>query len=165
MKRAFGKTLATGIVWLTAASTLFASLPHIECRCPDGRLKVFCFASLLAPAADCCESACCEQPAPEASEEPTCCCKPAQPASSHDHASPEGQLKRNGCTKQLVQPDLGGVSYTGATQLKKAELATIDLCATSPSAPLAPVSAIIRAHSDHSPAPPNLVILLQHFLI
>jgi len=153
----------TGTVWLTAASTLFASLPHIECRCPNGNLKLICLLSLVAPS--CCDQECCEAaPAPEA----VCCCKHAAPAkrASAPIADGAAQVKRNGCSRQLVQPGLSVLTYTEAASTTHHDVVMAVLPIPSVTeAPVAAPAASFASLSSHSPAPPDLVIVLQHFLI
>jgi hypothetical protein len=160
MTRTLRQTALVGAIWLTAASTLFASLPHIECRCPDGTIKLICLASLVDPAR-CCAKA-----------KPACCRKhaPAQPAP--DASTPSdgtAQLKRTGCTRQIVQPGVQALAYTEVSSDKHSDQPPVDLLTPSLSGTVqgAPsLNSILRCRcACHAPAPPDLVIVLQHFLI
>ncbi len=171
----------TGLVWLTAASTLFASMPHIECRCPDGRLKLICLTSLIAPSACCCNTTCCDEtkPVPEAPSQ-GCCCKrraakpavaPAPHAGDPESEAPAGtpQAKRDGCTKRLVQPGLAVITYTEIISTTPLDSALLDLHAPPAPGTTVPAGTVQATSFDslfhHAPAPPDLVIVLQHFLI
>ena len=57
--RTIGRTALTGLVWLTAAMTLVAGLPHFDCRCPSGQVKPFCLATASKKTGCCCGGACC----------------------------------------------------------------------------------------------------------
>lgn len=162
------------VVWWTAASTLFASLPHIECRCPDGRLKVICLLSFVAPAA------CCSPGESTPDEEPPYECCGSMPdqgpisgnaheACGRDRDLPRGpsHLQPSGCRKQLVQPGLGILSYTDATETRDAGPALLGVHVLSPHAaslPL-PLGMDARLCRSHFRVPPDLIVVLQHFLI
>jgi hypothetical protein len=49
----------TLLVWLTAAMTLVAGTPHFTCRCPNGRVKPFCFGTAFQKSGCCCNGECC----------------------------------------------------------------------------------------------------------
>src|SRR5215475_7170923 len=85
MMKIVRKTALVGQVWLTAAMTLIAGVPHFSCRCPDGHVKPFCLG--LAPGGRaCCDRPCCSpvpddglrdralDPVPAAPAGKTCCC-------------------------------------------------------------------------------------------
>src|SRR5579875_411569 len=97
-------TWAIGI-WTTAVSTLLAGMPHLQCRCPDGRIKPFCW-SILLPST-CCNRSCCSDPAgfrselkkPEAAKKPCCCCQASRQAENH----PSQQIRPQGCQKTIAK--------------------------------------------------------------
>lgn len=65
------KKARVALVWLTALLTLFAGAPHVQCRCPSGRLKPFCLGFLFHnPAGGTC---CCAGEAPDSGG---CCVAP-----------------------------------------------------------------------------------------
>jgi hypothetical protein len=153
------------LIWLTAASTLFASLPHIECRCPDGHLKAICFASVISP-----ESDCCSEPRDEEATECTGCCGQKTPRAHAADSTPDsaGQVKQRGCNKQLIQPGLAFASYIDVPTIKLAKTAPLDLhvsATTGANLVVLPQASCSRPDSQHAPPPPDLLILLQHFLI
>src|SRR5262245_60186384 len=80
---ALGKKARVAHVWLTALLTLFAGLPRVQCRCPDGRVKPFCLGPCVRAdgSPGCCcagagtPAACCaaETSTPAEDAEPPCC--------------------------------------------------------------------------------------------
>ncbi len=68
------RTALAGLVWLTAAMTLVAGFPHLDCRCPGGQLKRFCLGSSKGSAC-CCGGACCSG----GDGHRCCCCSPRGP--------------------------------------------------------------------------------------
>jgi hypothetical protein len=174
MRRSLQRFLATGIVWLTAAATLFGSMPQVECRCVDGRVKVFCALSLLLPSAPCCSVPDDEVKETAAEEVPTCCNKhqdnPApdaavRQAEPSEGTSASGKMSRDSCSQRLSQLGACAITYTEAPSIKVDALALgpVDF-ALSMALPGAPVAASLHPHGWHAP-PPDLVILLVHLLI
>src|SRR5437870_1512874 len=84
------------VVWLTAAATLLAGIPQLQCRCPSGTVMPACPAP-AAPASCCC----CTDVAEDSDETPPSCCHPtpAQPGESTDP-----NIGRNACQKAVVEP-------------------------------------------------------------
>lgn len=174
MKGKLHRLAFASVIWLTAASTLFGSVPHIECRCPNGRLKLICLASWRDPAA-CCDSDCSEParaaPAPSGDG---CCCKRAAPMAVKGQARPSlaftsstvPQAGRDGCSKQLVQPGLTLITYTQVITLTSGDLTHLDLH-TSSTTDVVDVGATLTPErpSHHPPASPDLVVVFEHFLI
>ena len=108
-----GKTVWVVNVWLMALLTLFAGSPRIQCRCPDGRVKLFCLSSFFPAGVSgcCCTSTqpasrppCCPAPdgPPAAVEECPCCAhtRECQHGMASDHTS---RIDPIGCTKTLTQ--------------------------------------------------------------
>jgi hypothetical protein len=86
--RRLRKIAGVMIVWATAATTLLASTPHYDCRCPDGTIKRFCFNSTTSESPCCCSGtncgsnsndakSCCRKKTPsrQSTTKPSCCCK------------------------------------------------------------------------------------------
>jgi hypothetical protein len=160
MWRILKKTGVVAIVWLTAVSTLLASLPHIECRCPDGRVKVLCVTALVDPATDC------------RAELPTelapCCCqkKPSKLADESrpvEEATHQTQIKPTGCTRQLVTPDPQVIAYTEVPTGQHLEV--VQLGSPLPALTVVGPSRSAQPVWFSLPSPPDLIIALQHFLI
>jgi hypothetical protein len=102
---ALGRTTRAGFVWLTALLTLVAGLPHVQCRCPSGRIKVFCpgdaTGGCCATAASCSPPEACCAPthaAPVREDVRSCCCHASAPAT--EIASETGVAAMR-CTKTL----------------------------------------------------------------
>jgi hypothetical protein len=77
------------------------------------------------------------------------------------------QLRPSGCTKQLVQPGTSVLTYTEAISCTPTD-GPIDLY--MPAVPASPLPRVVSAASgfrvfSHPPAPPDLIIVLQHWLI
>src|SRR5438552_2837856 len=65
------------LVWLTAAMTLVAGVPHFTCWCPDGRIKPVCLDLPCSNSPCCCGGACCtkaDSGKVDPSEPPRSCC-------------------------------------------------------------------------------------------
>ncbi|MSR30789.1 MAG: hypothetical protein EXR99_04710 [Gemmataceae bacterium] len=41
--------------WIAIGSIIFANVPHVSCRCPDGTIKEFCFYSPSVVSPPCCQ--------------------------------------------------------------------------------------------------------------
>lgn len=73
----FGRIALTGIVWLTAITTLIAGFPHFDCRCAGGKVKLFCLGIVAQDSGCCCGGACCS-----ADQGSTCCQKQKRDSST-----------------------------------------------------------------------------------
>src|SRR4051812_29868431 len=67
------RSMSVLTVWLTAATTLFATSPHFECVCPDGTRKPFCLSSFLGDPS-CCGQETCASAGNQHDGAPSCCC-------------------------------------------------------------------------------------------
>lgn len=103
-------TWAMGI-WATAVSTLLAGMPHLQCRCPDGRIKPFCLSILFA--STCCDRACCIDAAgsqsgheiqPSPSKKSCCCCQASQRPERGE------QIRPRECQKTIVKASIASPS-------------------------------------------------------
>src|SRR4051812_9551421 len=55
--RLLGRLASVAVVWLTTIAVAIGGTPHIQCTCPDGRVKLF---FTLSAAKDCrCQGGCC----------------------------------------------------------------------------------------------------------
>jgi hypothetical protein len=159
-----------GPVWLTAVMTLIAGLPHCQCRCPDGSLKLFCLRSPLQDTACCCGGACCSVLAPAGRgaavpAKPAKCCGHCQLAAKTP--APGGQVKGTCCQKTVA---LGQPVILVTAKRMAGEDPTAGLLAPTPDSLLplvAPPGGSCRLTWDNYrlPPPTDLVIALQHFLI
>jgi len=160
---------------LTAAMTLVASFPHFECRCPNGRLKPFCF-GFCSPVSSCCSESCCHlqsatspranrHAAAKSSRKMCCCCRQEKRQSPRTHGH-RFQVTRPGCAKTVAQP----VSWTSSDV--KTTVVKDRTCheGALPSAFMLTAAPFRhwehRSWREHLVGPPtDLVTLLQHYLI
>ena len=121
--RRLRKIAGVMMVWATAATTLLASTPHYDCRCPDGTIKRFCFSSASAESSCCCSGtvcgskpsegkSCCrkETSGSKSTTKPSCCCKPSKPQRTTvvSWNQPGNGITVHGtcCQKTLAQPEI-----------------------------------------------------------
>jgi hypothetical protein len=155
-----------GQVWLTAFTVLIAGLPTYRCRCPDGRVKLFCPSFLLGTKGCCCAGACCRTPSSLAQpeREKCCCCRPdsALPTSGAD-----GRVETSGCRRTLAPSGFVGVSATQESAEPGPVAGTLLPAPPVASAPLSPLAEPQRLSWQDSrlPPPTDLVITLQHLVI
>jgi len=101
-------------VWLTVASMTLASVPRMDCICPNGRTKIFCIGTRF-------DSPECSEPtSDEGSEQQShgCCCKRVKPAQvqacqfSTQPSTGGPSVQRNGCTKTFVAPTISSATFS-----------------------------------------------------
>ena len=151
------KTAISGLVWLTALSTLMAGSPHLSCRCPDGSIKIFCFGSVSSMAQS-------------ATSHKSCCGVTAHKTCGGDEniATPAPQktagpaFTAHSCEKSLVQAE-AAVVVEGVGLLFDAGLSL-----SQNSLSILPASHCFT-HAEwcyRSGTPPaDLHVVFQHFLI
>lgn len=106
------KTALALFIGLTAICTLLAGTPHIQCRCPNGRLKLFCLSSSTKTSKCCCDGSCCgsaegsAETAPSNSESHCCCGNRQNSDETGTPPSTGPSLQENGCSKKLVLPEM-----------------------------------------------------------
>jgi hypothetical protein len=106
------RTSLSVCVWLTAAMTVAAGVPHTTCGCPDGGVKSPCFGPPAQNYGCCCGGECCGQKAQ------TSCCEKSnsdsESAGCRGHhaklapkvaAKTERAFTATGCKRTLVQPE------------------------------------------------------------
>lgn len=149
MMRRLRKALLHLSVWLTAAGTLVAGVPHLQCRCPGGLVQ-----PVDSPSCCCCVAAAEAEDAP-----PSCCQKP--PASKDQATGPT--FRHDECQKALVLPPDATVQRAEVEfQQLSVELGVVmDRTTNEVGAPIDSV------HVDMPPLPPpiDLHLVLQHFVI
>jgi hypothetical protein len=181
------RTALVALVWLTAASTLLAGLPHFECVCPSSSRDSSCLGVVAKSGGCCCGGSCCAAGKPQP-EKPSCC---AQPQAAHGQKPPapakesgkprrarvtpaekanphSAQLHQPDCAKAPVQPETLTFAPANPSQAK---LTALDLSVPLPVsagpvvilAALAPGEVRWQVHS--LPPPTDRIIVLQHFLI
>jgi hypothetical protein len=173
------QTLWVAQVWVTAAALLVAGLPHYRCRCPDGRIKLFC-PGPAERATLCCGAGCCPAPAQEARRcrssspeaahpvEASCCGHRAPAEQALDPPASDSRVERPGCQKTLAQADFVAVTPAPAAPTNNAAAGLFLLSAT-----LAPLVSLPTGEApgrpswerDRLPPPTDLIIAHQHLLI
>jgi hypothetical protein len=168
----------TGSVWLTAAMTLLAGFPHLDCRCPDGRVKPFCL-DLTSQAGRCCcggalypsarGGKCCGCPRGASADAPgkaECCGRLPQGLRPGGPGGPAPQVKATGCSKALAQAE---VFARSPARTKVSEVSPTALLVPSQVALV--VASLSTLHDriswdgDRSLPPDDLLTLLRHLLI
>jgi hypothetical protein len=167
-----GRTNRAALVWLTALMTLITSLPHFDCRCPNGRVKRFCLG--LTCRTCCCAGACC--PAAQAGRRLSVSTPSSSPGGScprcHKSQAAEGKFAadepavgRTGCVRTLIESALVA---TGEGRTDTDPVPVAEFLPSQPAlASLATASGLRRStyQPGDSPPPTDLVILLRHLLI
>jgi hypothetical protein len=181
-------------VWATVASTLLASTPHVLCRCPDGKIKPFCF-SFFAPESSsrCGATSCCSAQdandgdckaispgGPKAgkgccsslkSKQPVhgstangCCDQTVQQAGSNRAEGPT--IARTCCQKTLAQSQVPSLIRSDSKPLETSPGISFALAVvSSETAALPPGPANDVWQVDRLPPPTDLVTVLQRLTI
>jgi hypothetical protein len=171
-----GGTVTKFLATLAAIMTVTAGLPSFQCRCPDGRVKLFCQGI---DSLGCCGTAD-ESPSPEAK---SCCEKKA------NEQKAQAAKKHSCCTGSECVPQQSSGRDGGSQIVVKATCCVKTLVADSPVYSVADPSVPVHHSGDtlitwelvpllssvatatlaaHSPpgfftSPPDLVIILCHF--
>ena len=172
---AFGTITRAGFGWLTAVMTLVAGLPHFQCQCPNGSVKPFCFGVFCSSSGCCCGDACSPSPkdthgnpkaAPPRKGRLPCCgaahCSQSKPKPSDGRPRVEGR----GCQRSLAQQQHLAPSVQAKAPDDTGAPASAVLIPTALSS-LASARSAADVNCLHlaAPPPPDLVILLQRFVI
>lgn len=172
------KAPQAGFVWLTAVTTLIASVPHFHCICPNGQRKPFCFGLASSSTGCCCGGSCCssssggmccaqvqDSSADEQAEAP-CCHKNRQQPSTVSPGS-DSQLQGSCCNKTWTTGEYAIPGPTKATAEEPSSqgfsVTPFQVAHASPDLICGGLR-ISWAH-HHLPPPINLIIALQHFAI
>jgi hypothetical protein len=162
---AFSRKLAlAGLVWLTAAMTLVAGLPHWSCRCDVGPTRRETAGHTPgAPGCPCC-GCCAGDPAAGESGKAPCCARKSDPRPA-DESDPGGdQIHPARCVRDLAPAVPAGTAEKGPRSDGLSPSAAPPDQAEPPVP--APPPACGRDWQLHSPAPPtDLVTVLLHLLI
>jgi hypothetical protein len=167
------KTCLTALVWLAAAMTVVAGVPHFTCHCPDGRVKTVCLGSTTAQKGVCCcdgaccgekaESACCKKSGSDSRTAAGCC-------GHHGESAPNAPAKAQPslavpcCTRTLVQPEVSTFLSSERVVVKDVTLGALLGVQHAPlwTAPTEPCA----FRQDHQrPPPTDLLTTLQRLLI
>lgn len=163
------------VISLTALATFVVGVPVVECRCPDGHIKHFCFSSPCSTSKCCCRDS--------SSEQENCCCaaEKAETASS-SAASHSCCARAKSTAAQTTQTNLAKVGASGCVKTVMVDAASysseqvrilsvsIETAAFQPALELSETLGTSQVHlvnRDLRPprSPPDLVILLCHFVI
>jgi hypothetical protein len=172
------KSFWTVPVWMTAFTTLIASISPCQCVCPDGNRKLFCLGITCGTkGCCCCCGACCggalpdggspkaERPCLKVTNQRCCCCcpnsSPRDSATTAEHKHVQGK----GCRLTLSSPKI-------VTESRKDiainEGSAVMLFREVPS-PALPISLtcpwVWSSETYHPPPPPDLIVTFQHFII
>jgi hypothetical protein len=146
----------SGLVWLTAFSTLIAGSPHLSCRCPDGNLKLFCFALTPSPQKCCADKSC----SADTENKSPCCHKKDSPVAKHKTRDQGPSFAADSCQQNLVQADAAAMLGHAPLDVSLA-LPLVSFAVASTPQAITPVAFPHR----HGSLPTDLVLVLQHFLI
>jgi hypothetical protein len=173
-----GTTLTKLLATVAAVMTVTAGLPHTECLCPDGRVKLFCHGTTSNPSG-CCAGACSSSP-----EAKPCCCEAKKatargskaakkrPCCAHPHAEPPKGPGADGsrligkapcCTKTVVAAPAADAAVTTGTAAHQ-PIDVLDLGALALVVPhVVADAAVARPPPCVLTAAPDLVVVLCHF--
>jgi hypothetical protein len=161
--------------WIMTAATLIAGLPHFRCQCPNGSIKPVCFGLFGSSCGCCCGDVCSGGPqgrrcnakaTPARNGRTACCCEHSADRPAPQDSGGPSRLEGEGCQKTLTQPQPLARSVPAkivqdrglahAAFLNTPALTSLDSAQTGTGMAGLRLSA---------PPPPDLVIILQHFVI
>ena len=153
----FGATTRACLTWLTAATTLLAAAPRVQCRCPDGRVTTFTVGQFVTPA--CCAGMHGGADHPSSADHTNCPrCAASHHSTQGDGSCPAAESGGH-CTKTAVCPAPATGSQPAPTLDPPAP--TAFLAATDPLAwRSAPAAGFVTLPAELLP-PPDLVTILQ----
>jgi hypothetical protein len=160
------KVIEIGVAGLTAVMTFIAGMPRIDCICPNGNVKHFCWGNAT-DSACCCAGSCCGTVAPSTRPaEKFCCCESA----NGDNSGRENKGQRAGqnpCRKQLADSTTTSIASTNGSPRSCEMSATLCLFAPSFShIAVAPFGTWHHLSSPPTPLPPtDLLTTCKHLLI
>jgi hypothetical protein len=171
---AVGKITWAGFAWLTAITTLVAGLPHFQCQCPNGSIKPFCFGVYCSSSGCCCgdvcsggpkDSPCNAKAAPARKGRPACCGGHSGGRPAPQDSGPP-QLEGKGCQKSLAQQQQLAPSSVTKIAYDRG-VAHAAYLASPAFTPLDSARTGTDVGGLHlaAPPPPDLVIVLQRFVI
>jgi hypothetical protein len=163
------------LVWAAALLTPVAGIPHVDCVCPDGHVKLFCLSFSFQSRACCRGSGCCSSgeggcsccgtkaPVHETHGNGKACCAHAR----QQRGTPAGNhVAGTTCRKTLTEaetqtvPPVTGAAHNHATAVALAP-ASVPLPPAAPTAAGCPLS----WQSYRLPPPTDRVIAFQHLVI
>ncbi len=164
-------------IWMTAFTTLFASISPCQCVCPDGQRKLFCLGITCGTKDCCCCGACCgsarsddcspnvEHTCVKATTKRCCCC--CQVTSARDFATTaqDKHVQSKGCRLTLSQAEIVSESRrdvtvndcSAAVLFQETPLLVLPISLTNP--------LVCSYETYRPPPPPDLIVTFQHFVI
>ena len=174
-----GAALTKLLAMLAAVMTVTAGLPSFQCRCPDGRVKLFCQGNASSPSGCCCTAgdssspeakSCCHEakkangPEPKAAKKRSCCTHSnSESPKGPGRDGPRLAVKAACCVKTVVAaPAVYSVENSGVPVHESGD--TLVLWELVPVPPhIASGAPLTRSHPRFLTAPPDLVVVLCHF--
>lgn len=160
----FASMLAVPTVWVTAVALTLASVPRIDCVCPNGRTKVFCLSSVFGRPGNC-------QITPQPNRSSPCgCCShgnsqttACEETTYSQSSSDSPSVHRRGCVKTFVSAELAPAEPTTDHAIEQAT-APLSLVLVADSLELKVGLGCAESHFP-SARPPSVdrVILHQQF--
>jgi len=175
-----GAALTKFLATLAAVMTVTAGLPSFQCRCPDGRVKLFCQGNASSPSGCCCAAgdssspeakSCCSEATkangqePKAAKKRSCCHSYCDPKQDSDSDGQRVAVKAACCVKTIVAaaPVYSVVdSGTGVAVHQFSDALALWAPAFVPSH-AASGTAAARSPPGFLTTPPDLVVILCHF--
>jgi hypothetical protein len=162
------RTLLAVLVWLTAATTLVAGVPHFDCLCPNGDRKPFCLGLASKATSCCCGGACCGTGGgASCCQAQASCCSHHKATSAKRPSNKHYQIGRTGCQRSLVLTLCAAVTPGRPTTdegFPALRLAAVPAPAVLSVLPIRGTWLLTWRHY-RLPPPPDLIVTLQHFLI
>jgi hypothetical protein len=177
--RGIGNEMVSGLACLAALLTPLAGTPHVDCLCPNGHVKLFCFNITSPKSGCCCRGMCC----PRTQSGKSCCSRPKAPRAAQPdkkatccgiHQTRPGEQRpgggANGAERRCCTKTLAAAESLLATPKRAAacddQRASGDLPVAPPlvRAPAAG-SVVVVFGLTHSPGPPADLVTLHRRLV
>jgi len=160
MARCFAHRLVVaGNVWLTALMVLVGGFPRLACACASPNERGAPGAATLVASARCgCD--CCCQNSSGGTQKAACCRSCATSRSDHGQTSANGACVKHLATSQMPLANKGAAKVSLESPTLLGILLPNSLTCGAPAPPAEP-----DRNAPSRVPPPDLVTLLQHFLI
>jgi hypothetical protein len=155
------RTVRGGMACLAAFLTLLSGIPHLDCLCPNGHIKLFCLSSASGSSSCCCRGSCCQAGAGEKKPAGCCCCHGRH---ARGHTTPVSRVSTPPCRKTLSPSETATLPVRAATSSHDAPAPA----AAAPVVALAPTAVpgcLLSWQGYHQPPPTDLVISLRRLTI
>jgi hypothetical protein len=172
------KALWAAHVWMTAITTLFASISPCQCVCPNGSRKPFCLGITCGTRGCCCCGACCgsgqangdganvERTGVEATNQKCCCCCCRATAARDSATTAEhNHVQSKGCRLTLSQAQIATDSRRVAADNDSLP-ALLFREAPSRVLPISITIPVVWSYETYRPPPPpDFIVVFLHFVI